>query len=113
MMNIFRRSDWASDEGWNGKLEGQDAGTGVSFLFNEVMEPGKGPPLHKHPYDEVYLVRQGQARVSVGTEEAIVKEGDILVIPANTPHKVLTSGTGPIEIISVHVSGKFMMEILE
>ncbi len=112
-MNIFQRTDWASDEGWNGKLEGQNAATGISFLFNEVKESGKGPPLHKHPYDEVYLVRQGQARVTAGDEEAIVNEGDILVIPANTPHKVLTSGEGPIEIISVHVSNKFMMEILK
>ncbi len=112
-MNIFRRTDWASGEGWNGKLEGQNAGTGISFLFNEVNDPGKGPPLHKHPYDEVYLVRQGQARVTAGDEEAIVNEGDILVIPANMPHKVLTSGTGPVEIISVHLSDKFTMEILE
>ena len=112
-MNIFRRSDWASGKGWNGKLEGQNLGTQISFLFNEVTESGKGPPVHRHPYDEVYVVRQGQARVTVGDDEAVVNEGDILVIPANTPHKVLTEGTGPFEIISVHVSEKIVMDLVE
>ncbi|WP_068115783.1 cupin domain-containing protein [Tropicimonas marinistellae] len=110
---ILRRSDWASGEGWNGKLEGHAVQTDVSFLFNEVREAGKGPPLHKHPYDEVYIVRQGRAQVIVGNERTEVSEGDILVIPANTPHKVLTAGGGTTEIISVHVSNKFLAEMLE
>ena len=109
---LLQRSDWASAEGWNGKLEGQAVNTGVSFLFNEVGQPGKGPPLHKHPYDEVYIVRQGQASVVVGDEELSVSEGDILIIPADTPHKVLTAGKGTIEIISVHVSDTFQGEML-
>lgn len=110
---LLRRSDWASAEGWNGKLEGKAVHTGVSFLFNEVGEAGKGPPLHKHPYDEVYIVRQGQAQVIVGEDELEVSEGEILIIPANTPHKVLTAGSGTTEIISVHVSDNFQAEILE
>lgn len=112
-MKIFRRSDWASGEGWNGKLEGQDANTGVSFLFNEVGEAGRGPPPHKHPYDEVYIVRQGQALITVGNDEAVVNEGDILVIPADTPHRLVTAGNGRTEIISVHTSARFQMEIVE
>lgn len=43
---LLRRPDWASAEGWNEKLEGQAVRTGVSLLFNEVDEPGMGPPLH-------------------------------------------------------------------
>lgn len=110
---LLRRADWASSDGWNGKFEGSEADTNVSFLFNEVIEAGKGPPLHKHPYDEVYIVRQGRAHVTVGEDTAEVKAGDLLVIPAGTPHKVLTAGDGSIEIVSVHLSGKFKAEILE
>ncbi len=110
---LLRRSDWASGEGWNGKIEGQEVQTGVSFLFNEVQEAGLGPPLHMHPYDEVYIVRQGLAHVIVGEDELEVSEGEVLIIPANTPHKVLTAGTGTTEIISVHVSDKFQAEMLE
>ena len=109
----LRRSDWASGDGWNGKLEGAKVGTGVSFLFNEVQGAGKGPPMHIHPYDELYLVRQGRAEVIVGTEEFEVVAGDILVIPAETPHKVVTAGDGRVEIVSVHVSATFEGVMLE
>ncbi|MEW9920470.1 cupin domain-containing protein [Marimonas sp. MJW-29] len=110
---LLRRSDWASAEGWNGKFEGRAVDTGVSFLFNEVREAGKGPPLHKHPYDEVYIVRKGQGHVIIGDDEMEVSEGDILIIPANTPHNVLTAGRQTTEIISVHVSDTFKGEFLE
>lgn len=110
---LLRKADWASGDGWNGKFEGADAGVGVSFLFNEVSDAGKGPPLHKHPYDEVYIVRQGQAHVIVGDDTTEVTVGDILIIPAGTAHKVLTAGSGPTEIISVQLSGKLEVQFLE
>ena len=58
-------------------------------------------------------MRQGQAHVIVGEDELEVSEGEILIIQANTPHKVLTAGSGTTEIISVHVSDKFQGEMLE
>ena len=109
----LRRSDCASSEGWNGRLEGRDVQSNVSFLFHEVDCAGKGPPLHKHPYDEICIVRQGKANVVVGESELEVSEGDILIVPAETPHKVSTAGKGVTEIISVHASDRFRAEMLD
>src|SRR6266581_6688304 len=50
--------------------------------------PGQGPPLHKHPYVEVAFTLDGRATITVGDEQREVKPGDIVVIPANTPHRV-------------------------
>ena len=107
------RADWASGAGWNGKLEGKDIETNLSFLFNEVQGDGLGPPRHSHPYDEVYLVREGQALVEVGDETCAVSAGDIVLIPAGSPHKVTTLGDDKTEIISIHLSAHLQMTMTE
>ena len=114
-MAILRvpRSDWASGAGWNGKLEGKGIGTDVSFLFNSVEQDGAGPPRHAHPYDELYIVREGRALVEIDGDSATVEAGDIVLVPANKPHIVRTLGTQRTEIISVHLGGEFKMNLLD
>ena len=45
--------------------------------------------------------------------EIIATEGQILIAPANMPHKFTNVGPGPLETIDIHSSGKFMTEWLE
>ena len=101
---MFRRADWERGEGWNGGWNGHLGKTDVSFIFSEVTEAGLGPRLHTHDYDEVQIVRRGHATFRVGDETIEAEEGDILVIPAGTPHLVRSAGDGS-TVISVHLSG--------
>ncbi len=49
------------------RFEGRDFGAPVSiFLIDN--EPGQGPDLHVHPYTEMWIVRSGKARFTVGEE---------------------------------------------
>ena len=106
------RADWERSEGWNGGWNGRDFGTEVSFIFSDITTPGQGPKLHTHDYDEVQIVRRGQAWFQVGDEEIEAEEGDILVIPAGTPHKVRSMGDRT-DVISVHLSGRMKADWLE
>ena len=106
------RADWERGPGWNGGWNDADFGTDVSFIFSDVAEPGLGPRLHSHDYDEIQIVRRGLAWFQVGDEEIEAKEGDILVIPAGTPHKVRSAGEMS-DVISVHLSGRMKAEWLE
>lgn len=109
----FTRSDWErGKEGWNGGWNGEMAGTAVSFIFSETDEPGLGPRLHSHAYDEVQIVRRGRAWFWVGEEEIEAREGDILMIPAGTPHKIRSVGKHS-DVISVHLTSKMAAEWLE
>ena len=74
---------------------------GVSFLLIDAP-PGGGPALHAHPYEEVFIVQEGRATFTVGdaTIEAIA--GQIVIAPANVPHKFVNSGTGPLRQIDIH-----------
>ena len=39
--------------------------------------------------------------------------GQILVVPAGTPHKFENLGPGPLETVDIHGNGKFITEWLE
>jgi mannose-6-phosphate isomerase-like protein (cupin superfamily) len=70
--------------------------------------PGQGPPLHKHPYVEVAFTLEGRATITVGDEQREVKPGDIVVIPANTPHRFVNSGDTVLHHIDTHASPRFI-----
>jgi len=40
----------------------------VTVLFFSSDEVGSGLVLHFHPYDEVFIVRQGRARFTIGDD---------------------------------------------
>ena len=105
MVQVFSRKDWAKGDGWNGGWEGEAGDTQVSFIFNDVTEPGLGPRLHSHDYDEVQIVRHGKALYTFDGKEYEASEGDIVVIPAGTHHKVRTVGPRS-DVISVHLTDR-------
>jgi mannose-6-phosphate isomerase-like protein (cupin superfamily) len=39
----------------------------VSFFVSDTA-PGKGPDLHKHRYDEVFVVQEGELTFTVGED---------------------------------------------
>jgi mannose-6-phosphate isomerase-like protein (cupin superfamily) len=100
------RSEIASE------LVGSDHGLDVTLLFIDA-EPGQGPALHRHPYDEVHMVLEGQAIYTVGDEQVEARAGDTVVAHGGEPHKFKVSGTGPFREISIHMSPSFSTEWLE
>jgi mannose-6-phosphate isomerase-like protein (cupin superfamily) len=87
-------------------------GVGISFLLIDAA-PGSGPRLHKHGYEEVFIVQEGRATFVAGDEEKVVSAGEIVVIPPDTPHRFVNSGDGPLRQVDIHVSSRFVTEWLE
>jgi mannose-6-phosphate isomerase-like protein (cupin superfamily) len=85
---------------------------GVSIILVDVP-PGGGPRLHSHPYEEVFIVQEGRATYTVGSEVVEVAAGQIVVAPAGVAHKFVNSGDGPLRQVDIHASGKFITEWLE
>lgn len=102
---ILHRSDWAShDQLWRGVVQGKDIGTGVTVLFYCTDEIGVGPRWHVHTYDEIFIVRSGHALFTIGDKKIEAKAGDILLGPANVPHKYHNLGPDSLETTDIHVS---------
>ncbi|HST30177.1 MAG TPA: cupin domain-containing protein [Chthoniobacterales bacterium] len=93
--------------GMSHEFHGENQGTPISaYIVN--APPGKGPPLHTHPYVETIFMIEGCAAVTIGEETLQVKAGDIAIVPANTPHRFVNSGDSPLRQIDIHASPKFI-----
>jgi quercetin dioxygenase-like cupin family protein len=87
-------------------------GVGISF-FLVISEPGAGPKLHRHSYDEVVYVIEGRSKWKVGDEEREASAGDVLIVRAGEPHKFINSGDGPLRQIDIHLNPTFESVWLE
>ncbi|MEL7466960.1 MAG: cupin domain-containing protein [Pseudomonadota bacterium] len=111
---VLQRADWArTPDLWSGRAEGKALGTDVTVLFFSSEEVGDGPPLHVHPYDEVFILRAGRARFTIGDLVLDAESGQILMAPANMPHKFEVLGPGRFETTDIHLSPEFIQTNLE
>jgi mannose-6-phosphate isomerase-like protein (cupin superfamily) len=86
-----------------------DHGASITFLVVDASV-GRGVPLHKHPYDEVIVVLEGEATLDDGVETRVVLAGDIVVIPAGQPHGFTHTGDAPLRQIDIHASPRFVTQ---
>jgi quercetin dioxygenase-like cupin family protein len=59
-------------------------GTLTAFAFDK----GQGLSEHTAPFDVAVLILDGQARVTIGQDVHHVKNGDLLIMPAQVPHSL-------------------------
>lgn len=108
------RADWARrPDAWSGRVEGATLGTGVSVIFFTTDEVGGGPRLHRHPYDEVFIVREGRALFTVGDTQMEAAAGDVVFGPATVPHRFVNLGPGRLETTDIHLNDRIVQEDLD
>ena len=73
-------------------------------IFVTQYERGQGPDLHVHPYPEVFVVERGTAVFTAGDERLTVPAGNIVTVPAETPHGFKCAGDDTLRVVSVHPS---------
>jgi quercetin dioxygenase-like cupin family protein len=91
---------------------GPRAGVEVSF-FVVHTPPGKGPGLHVHPYPEIFIVEEGEPTFTVGDEKLVVPAGNVLVVPAETPHGFKNWTDSDLRIVSIHPNPEVVQTWLE
>jgi mannose-6-phosphate isomerase-like protein (cupin superfamily) len=111
MFTVLRTDDLKANGSRTATFEGDSHGSGVSFFFVD-NDPGQGPGLHRHPYDETWVVLTGEAVITADGQEIPAKEGDVVVVSAETPHKFVNTGTDRLQIMCIHASPRFIQEWL-
>jgi len=86
--------------------------TGVSFIWVE-MPPGGAIRLHKHPYKEIFIIQEGVSTFTVGSDILDAHAGQIVIVPAEVPHKFKNVSNEPLKQIDIHVSKQFVTDWLE
>jgi mannose-6-phosphate isomerase-like protein (cupin superfamily) len=94
------------------EVQGRNHNAAVSIIVVDAP-PGGGPKLHRHPYEEVFVIQEGTATFTVGDETMEVKAGRAVVVSAGVPHKFVNTGTERLRQVDIHASDRFVTEWLE
>jgi mannose-6-phosphate isomerase-like protein (cupin superfamily) len=111
-MKILREEHLPRDGTAHDLIGEQHGDVGVSVIFTHAP-PGRGPSLHTHPYAELLILLEGQARVFDGENERDITPGDIVIIEPGEPHGFTNTGETPLRQIDIHASPRFVTEWLE
>ena len=74
--------DYQDDSVVSRTLIDKEAGTVTLFAFDE----GQGLSEHTAPYDAMVHVIEGDVKVTILGKTIIVKQGEVIIMPANQPH---------------------------
>jgi mannose-6-phosphate isomerase-like protein (cupin superfamily) len=94
------------------EFQGYHHGANISFIVVDAP-PGSGPKLHRHPYEEVFVVQEGTATFTAGESTIEVGGGQVVVVPAGVAHRFVNSGAGRLRQVDIHASDRFVTEWLE
>lgn len=76
-------------------LDGEATG-GAYVFFDELTDPGGGPPLHVHEReDEAFFILEGRFEFRVGEQTFTAGPGDFLLAPRGVPHTFRNVGSRP------------------
>ncbi len=77
------------------KARGDQTG-GRLTVFENVIAPGDGPPLHVHANeDEAWYMLDGEFRFKLGAEIRLAPAGSFVFVPRGTPHCFQNVGPTP------------------
>ena len=93
-------------------IEGSGYGATISLILDQ-SDPGQGPRLHRHPYDETWVVQEGNVTFQLGDARDQVGPGDIVIAPPGVPHKFTNSGPGRCKLVCIHANPTIIGEWLE
>lgn len=111
-LQIIRSGQWTPSGQPAYEIEGEKYGAPLTLIL-EDMPSGRGPRLHRHPYDELWVCQAGAADFTDGETVHRIGPGDIVFAPAGISHKFTSVGEMPLKMVCIHCSPKFSTEWLE
>lgn len=72
---------------------------GAWSLFDEEVPQGKGPPPHRHDWDEAYFILDGEVDFEIDGQPVKSKAGDFNYLPRNTVHAFKGASSSPARVL--------------
>ena len=79
-------------------LKGEDT-AGRYTLIDMHVPQGGGPPPHRHDFEEMLQVLEGEIEATFRGEKSVVRAGETLNIPANAPHSFTNASERPARLL--------------
>jgi quercetin dioxygenase-like cupin family protein len=68
-------------------------------LIDMHVPGGGGPPPHRHDFEEMFSVLEGEVEVTFRGETMVLHTGETVNVPANAPHAFRNTGDGPARLL--------------
>jgi quercetin dioxygenase-like cupin family protein len=79
-------------------LSGKDT-AGRYCLIDMYVPPGGGPGPHRHDFEEMFTILEGEVEVTFRDTKSVARVGDTLNIPANAPHRFQNVSERPARLL--------------
>jgi quercetin dioxygenase-like cupin family protein len=81
-------------------VAGQDTG-GRYTLIDMHVPPGGGPPPHRHDFEEMFSILDGEVEVTFRGKTSVARAGETINVPANAPHQFRNASDRPARLLCV------------
>ena len=79
-------------------VTGEDT-AGKYTLIDMHVPPGGGPPPHRHDFEEMFTVLDGEVQVTFRGETLVARAGETINVPANAPHAFTNAADTPSRLL--------------
>ena len=76
-----------------------DDTAGRYTLIDMHVPPGGGPPPHRHDFEEMFTVLDGEVEVTFRGEHMVARAGQTINVPANAPHAFTNASGQPARLL--------------
>jgi quercetin dioxygenase-like cupin family protein len=94
-------------------VAGEDT-AGRYTLIDMHVPPGGGPPPHRHDFEEMFTILDGEIEFTFRGEATVARAGETVNIPANAPHLFRNAGDNAARLLcmcSPSGQDEFFLEI--
>ncbi|MEP7024765.1 MAG: cupin domain-containing protein [Actinomycetota bacterium] len=81
-------------------LTGDDT-AGRYTLIDMHVPPGGGPPPHRHDFEEMFTVLDGEVELTFRGERSVARAGETVNVPANAPHAFTNASGQPARLLCI------------
>ena len=68
-------------------------------LIDMHVPPGGGPPPHRHDFEEMFTILDGEIELTFRGATTVARAGDTLNVPANAPHVFRNNAERPARLL--------------
>jgi quercetin dioxygenase-like cupin family protein len=79
-------------------VSGDDTG-GKYTLIDMHVPAGGGPPAHRHDFEEMFTVLEGEIEVSFRDQKLVARVGETINVPSNAPHAFTNAAETPARLL--------------
>jgi quercetin dioxygenase-like cupin family protein len=79
-------------------VAGRDT-AGKYTLIDMHVPPGGGPPPHRHDFEEMFIVLDGEVQVTFRGQARVLRAGQTVNVPANAPHAFTNTTDRPSRLL--------------